>query len=763
MRKLLLSIFHLALLGGSTVLAQPVASFSQTANCNEITFIDNSSCVGCTPPITYLWDFGDGGSSTLPNPSHVFSIGNGPYDVTLTIADGLGANDDYTLQVDSANCLPTELVPDTSACGISLVGPPGFTSYSWSTGETTQSIQIQSPGQFNLWVTNANGNIGYSVFEIDSVNIENCAQITGRVFEDLNNNGIDDNEPGISGVYMRDTVWQQNSSYAITDSDGQYNLYVDAQGVHSVDVLYSPTEVFCNTWSIGEQTVPATEAYSINLPPGTMEVPDNDFGFHFETLECGTISGKVFLDENQNATEDIGENGYTGLNIYFEDSQGNYVAITQSDVDGLYSIELPMGDYNMFIHAESNNQSFYCSYTSINTQTFPLGNQGYSVTINTGSPTSISNDFGLYASPGVDAGIYSLWPDYGIVAGEDFNTGMDWKIFGTVNGSCTLRVDLPPLVSFVSAMITPTNVGSDFVEWVFTNPVTPIGTCMGITFHLDASAVAGQLLTWEASFICTSTDACPGNNYFSRTCEIQDGPAKFSATEFAPVSKIALHTGNQETGDITHDDSTFCYIINFQNVTADTARHVRIVDHISEHLDIRTISQPFSMSPHKFYILDDQTVIWEMDEIAMPDTASGYINSYSFVQYNIRMKQNLPIGTDIFNSAWVYFNREDSIMTNITKNTIVNPDGIQDSDEAIKHLHLYPNPSSDHFNLRFDSPMAGNYFISVNDVLGKNIYSFAFEHDSETILNIDGGFSPGAYFVSVSNENETFIQKLVVQ
>ncbi len=35
---------------------------------------------------TYLWDFGDGTSSTLPYPQHTYTIGSGPYSVCLTIA-----------------------------------------------------------------------------------------------------------------------------------------------------------------------------------------------------------------------------------------------------------------------------------------------------------------------------------------------------------------------------------------------------------------------------------------------------------------------------------------------------------------------------------------------------------------------------------------------------------------------------------------------------------------------------------------------------
>ena len=239
--------------------------------------------------------------------------------------------------------------------------------------------------------------------------------------------------------------------------------------------------------------------------------------------------------------------------------------------------------------------------------------------------------------------------------------------------------------------------------------------------------------------------------------------ARRSNEEYAPINKVVIHTGDQQTGFITHDDSTFCYIINFQNVTADTARHVRIIDRISPNLDIRTISQPFSMSPHKFYILDDQTVVWEMDDIAMPDTASGYINSYSFVQYNIRMKQGLPVGTEIENSAWVYFNREDSIMTNITRNTIVDPDGILNSTTEEQVLRVYPNPSSKGFHVAFESGATGNYILEIRNLLGQTVYVKDIYHDSMSLVYVNAELPSGCYHVSLRGLSRTYSTKVIVE
>lgn len=75
----------------------PNANFNgtSTAGCvppHEVTFNDNSTG---TPPFTYEWDFGDGGSSTQQNPTHSYNnVGN--YNVKLVVTDQSGCSDSIT-------------------------------------------------------------------------------------------------------------------------------------------------------------------------------------------------------------------------------------------------------------------------------------------------------------------------------------------------------------------------------------------------------------------------------------------------------------------------------------------------------------------------------------------------------------------------------------------------------------------------------------------------------------------------------------------
>jgi len=59
-------------------------------------------------PLTYLWDFGDGTTSTLANPSHTFSTPNGGpnFVVTLTVTDNGGLTAQTTINISLDNSPP---------------------------------------------------------------------------------------------------------------------------------------------------------------------------------------------------------------------------------------------------------------------------------------------------------------------------------------------------------------------------------------------------------------------------------------------------------------------------------------------------------------------------------------------------------------------------------------------------------------------------------------------------------------------------------
>ncbi len=103
-----------------------ISSFEYTNSC-EIDFLVNftSTSSGGQAPHTYLWDFGDGTTSTLENPSHIYPH-EGPFIVTLTVTDANGFDSIQTEIVSfNSGTIPLTITPPVNlnieGCDISAL------------------------------------------------------------------------------------------------------------------------------------------------------------------------------------------------------------------------------------------------------------------------------------------------------------------------------------------------------------------------------------------------------------------------------------------------------------------------------------------------------------------------------------------------------------------------------------------------------------------------------------------------------------------
>ena len=115
-------------------------SASPTSACSAPLIVNfTNTAVGAS---SYLWNFGDAGTSTLSNPSHIYSA-SGSYAVTLSVANSSGCvntktdsnyivigNPHATVSADSLHgCAPVTLSFDTTSVSGGVIG------YQWSFGD----------------------------------------------------------------------------------------------------------------------------------------------------------------------------------------------------------------------------------------------------------------------------------------------------------------------------------------------------------------------------------------------------------------------------------------------------------------------------------------------------------------------------------------------------------------------------------------------------------------------------------------------------
>jgi len=148
------------------VLAEPSAEFTYTTAGLTVTFNSSNSQAD-----TWLWNFGDGQTSFLPNPVHTYAA-SGTYTVTLTVTTDCGANT-ISQQVTVLGLPAAGIASDVqSGCPPLVVqfqstsgGNP--TSYAWvfeggNPATSTQAnpvVTYNTPGTFDVQLTVTN-NIG---------------------------------------------------------------------------------------------------------------------------------------------------------------------------------------------------------------------------------------------------------------------------------------------------------------------------------------------------------------------------------------------------------------------------------------------------------------------------------------------------------------------------------------------------------------------------------------------------------------------------
>jgi PKD repeat protein len=76
------------------ITSQPVAAFTPAVNANAVQFTSNSTGGN----LTYIWNFGDGNTSSAANPQHIYQS-PGVYNVSLTVSNSCGSHD-ITQQVN---------------------------------------------------------------------------------------------------------------------------------------------------------------------------------------------------------------------------------------------------------------------------------------------------------------------------------------------------------------------------------------------------------------------------------------------------------------------------------------------------------------------------------------------------------------------------------------------------------------------------------------------------------------------------------------
>ena len=211
-------------------------------------------------------------------------------------------------------------------------------------------------------------------------------------------------------------------------------------------------------------------------------------------------------------------------------------------------------------------------------------------------------------------------------------------------------------------------------------------------------------------------------------------------------------------------EQVLSYKIRFQNVGNAEVRTVVLRDELPSSLDIESLVLGSASHPYKFSIEDENTLVWEFENINLPDSISNEVESHGFVTFRITPKQDVENGTTIKNTAAIYFDNFSPVITNTVANIVY--DKVNGERGT---LMIFPNPMTDLTTIQIIPKDVINgkpvdiQSIYVYDYIGRLIIQERQIDDLQHRLeNI--GLTNGHYIVkAIGDDGNEYLGKLLIQ
>ncbi len=749
---------------------------------NPICFGDTNGLIelttdgGGTPPYTYNW-FNGVSSPTLSG------LPAGCYIAYVTDATGCTSSIETCLTEPSQlfGTTTSDVVCPNGQTPVTVVatgGTPPYT-YQWGNGETVATAVLPA-GVWGITITDSNGCAILVLAEIDELPpMQVTTNITDPTCDGINSGSIEVLVNGGAAPYVFNMAGITSASPVFTDlTPGTYTILVfdsngceeiitatltsslyyevlttpascdAADGVAEINVTNSASPNLEYAWSTGGtgpiETGLAQGWYSVTVTELSEPCTIHVNYYVDEDLSCKVVLGGYLYNDDTNPdcmddadTEPI-ENAMMILDnglATFTDNTGYYEFILDA---GTYQVELvPNYQYELLC---------------------PVSGQ-LSVSLPNDGMVSTGNDFYVEYSnyQDISIGVYSgaarpgfIMQNHVIVCnngGATMNNGTLTFVHDTILTGTNTD---PMAISYDASTYTYTWEYSglepgDCIEFVVYGTV-PVGTPLGTL--INSSTIAGPLVD----------DINPNNNE-AEWHQIVTG-------SYDPNDKRGFIGGASEWGgDILEEDTWFNYNLRFQNVGTDTAFTVVVRDTLDLAVfDITSIEVGPSSHPYSLQFEDDNVLAFWFENIDLVDSTTNEPGSNGFVSFSISRFPDLPIGTEIKNSAAIFFDFNAPVITNTTVHTISDPVGINDMPLDIE-TNIYPNPITHETVLTYQLNQVETVSISVIDQLGRTCFTLL-ENERQNAGNytipIDGkDLNAGIYLLQITTKDGQLARKFI--
>lgn len=563
--------------------------------------------------------------------------------------------------------------------------------------------------------------------------------VGGTVFCDANQNGIfETNETTLSNVPIvvngfttySNTLGQYNISFA--GVSGQYyplqiNSNYLANSLNTISVN-APDSVLAYPCAIGAPPIPANIPFNCNSQSPTF---------------C--YGGYVFCDANNNGVFNAGEQPLTFAPVQLFVSPNATTSVTvYTDSTGYFEYCGPLvGTSNIILAQVSPTWLVYNGFTPMASYTTLLGSTNGqiisgAIAINCGGTSSTCADLWTTVTPWI--GYYQNNIAY---------IKLNWGSYGPgIVGAYTLSFTYPAGVSPILSSIQNVNytISGNTITWNLSSSATNFTNYDVIQFSVPGGLING------AQHFYTSTIAAAGSVTDCGTYNNDGSLLQILGNSYDPNDKNASTDYMNENYPLGYLDAfvddALTYTIRFQNTGTAPAQNIYIIDTLSNLLDWTSFTLLEASHPMQVVNLGNGILRFEFDQIWLPESTSNEPESHGQLTYRVRELTNNAIMSTIENTAYIYFDWNDPIITNTTFHQNMWLDNLGEIEQELK---IYPNPAQT--QIQFDLQEPTN--VLIKNMSGQIIFNAPITTGQSIDIQY---FDSGIYFIEAAALKGKFIK-----
>ncbi len=663
----------------------------------------NLTKIGLPIPLIYLWS---NGATT----EDIGNLATGVYTATVTDPSGcvfvtrpltvLSLGPSVNVQVLSNECNNAILSAIVSG-GLppyqyAWTGPNGFTS-------TIQNLTVSASGTYNVVVVDATGCEVQATYEA-SINASGiCGFIAGKAVNDESGDCVaDTGEPGLGGWLVK-AESGSNTFYGVTDAQGYYWIGVPT-GTYTIAAL-PPNALW--------ETCPSGSAVTVDTPADT--IPGGDLPVK-TTYQCPLLTVSIGTNVLRPC---FSNNAYhvTYCNQGTMLAEDTYILMTLDPLITPLTSSLPYTNMGGGV-------------LGFNIGDLAVGQCGYF-----SLKVLLSCDAVLGQTHCTEAHIY---PEGNCIPPNIDWSGASLRLTSQCNpdslrftiknvgvGDMQSTSDYIVVEDAVMLIQQPFQLGSGDSTMV----VLPKN---GSTWRIEVDQAP---LHPGLSAPALSLEGCSTNPSFSTGYVIQ-----FANNDADPWIDIdcTQNTGSYDPNDkqgfpvgygtehYIRPGTELEYLIRFQNTGTDTAFTVRVADTLSAWLDPATIRPGPGSHPYRFDLTGTGIAQFLFENILLPDSNVNQVGSNGFVKFSIYPKADAPLETLIENTAAIYFDFNEPVITNTTRHRLGENFlmvGLWQPQRPEYQVSVSPNPFSESARLEVKGlTSAQSLHLQVFDLQGKTVY-----------------------------------------